>query len=130
MLLQLKRDLYITAPSSVLDVYARSGNDEQIRVGSHVSRWSPMIATLPDLAILQSVVYVQEIDISKIKPGLQVRVRIDAFPEEEFSGVVTRVANVGQEVPGEFFSAFKVEVKVNSNGKLLLPGMKIGRAHV
>lgn len=123
MLLQLKRDLYITAPSSGLVVYARAGNGEKIRVGSHVSRWSPMIATLPDLATLQSVVYVQEIDISKIKPGLQVRVRIDAFPEEEFSGVVTRVANVGQEVPGEFFSAFKVEVKVNSNGKLLLPGM-------
>lgn len=35
MLLQLKRDLYITAPSSGLVVYARAGNGEKIRVGSH-----------------------------------------------------------------------------------------------
>lgn len=123
VLQQLKRDLRITAPSSGLVVYARGGNDEKIRVGSHVSRWSPLIATLPDLNTLQSVVYVKEIDVSKVTPGLPVRVRIDAFPDQEFSGVVTRVANVGQEVPGEFFNAFKVEVKMSLNGEVLLPGM-------
>ncbi|MCA1745487.1 MAG: HlyD family efflux transporter periplasmic adaptor subunit [Bacteroidales bacterium] len=120
---QLKQDLRITAPGDGLVVYARGHNNEKVRVGSQVSRWSPMIATLPDLATLQSVVYIKEIDISKISTSLRVRVGIDAFPEEEFSGVVTRVANVGQQVPGEFYSAFKVEVKVNTNGKLLLPGM-------
>jgi multidrug efflux pump subunit AcrA (membrane-fusion protein) len=120
---QLKRDLRITAPGDGLVVYARGNNDEKVRVGSQVSRWSPMIATLPDLATLQSVVYIKEIDISKVSTGLRVRVGIDAFPEETFSGIVTRVANVGQEVPGEFYSAFKVEIKVNANGKLLLPGM-------
>lgn len=120
---QLKRDLRITAPGDGLVVYARGNNNEKIRIGSHVSRWSPMIATLPDLATLQSVVYIKEIDISKISTGLRVRVGIDAFPEEEFSGIVTRVANVGQQVAGEFYSAFKVEIKVNTNGKLLLPGM-------
>lgn len=123
VLQQLKRDLRITAPSNGLVVYARDGNDEKIRVGSHVSRWSPLIATLPDLTTLQSVVYVKEIDVSKVTPGLPVRVRIDAFPDQEFSGVVTRVANVGQEVPGEFFNAFKVEVKMSLNGEVLLPGM-------
>lgn len=120
---QLKRDLRVTAPGDGLVVYARGHNNEKVRVGSQVSRWAPMIATLPDLATLQSVVYIKEIDISKIKTGLPVRVGIDAFPEEEFAGVVTRVANVGQQVAGEFYSAFKVEVKVDTNGKLLLPGM-------
>ncbi|WP_088654039.1 efflux RND transporter periplasmic adaptor subunit [Geofilum rhodophaeum] len=123
MLQQLKRDLYVVAPSSGLVVYARAGNGEKIRVGSHVHRWSPHIAMLPDLETLQSVVQVKEIDVSKVRPGLPVRVRIDAFPEDEFRGVVTRVANVGQEVSGEFYSAFKVEIKVDPNGKLLLPGM-------
>ncbi|GAO31794.1 efflux RND transporter periplasmic adaptor subunit [Geofilum rubicundum] len=123
MLQQLKKDLRVTAPGDGLVVYARGHNNEKVKVGSHVSRWNPMIATLPDLATLQSVVYVKEIDISKIEPGLQVRVGIDAFPEEEFRGVVTRVANVGQAVADEFHSAFKVEIKVDSNGKVLLPGM-------
>jgi HlyD family secretion protein len=123
VLQQLKKDLRITAPGDGLVVYARGHNGEKVKVGSHVSRWNPLIATLPDLATLQSVVYVKEIDISKIEPGLPVRVGIDAFPEEVFRGVVTRVANVGQAVSDAFHSAFKVEIKVDPNGKVLLPGM-------
>ncbi len=123
ILQQLKIDLRVTAPGDGLVVYARGHDNEKIKVGSQVSRWNPMIATLPDLATLQSVVYIKEIDISKIEPDLRVRVGIDAFPEEEFRGVVTRVANVGQAVADEFHSAFKVEIKVDSNGKILLPGM-------
>jgi HlyD family secretion protein len=123
MLEQLMRDLRVTAPGDGLVVYARSNNGQKIRVGSTVGRWDPLIATLPDLSTLQSVVYIKEIDISKISVGLPVRIRIDAFPEEQFAGVITRVANVGQEMPGEFFSAFKVEITVDPKGKQLLPGM-------
>jgi len=123
VLQQLKRDLYITAPSEGLVVYAKGRNNQKIRIGSYVSRWEPFIATLPDLSTLQSVVQIQEIEVPKVKPGQPVRVTIDAFPEKKFKGVVTRVANVGQEVEGEFFNGFKVEIKVEPDGKLLLPGM-------
>ncbi len=123
MLEQLRRDLRVTAPGPGLVVYARGNDGQKIRVGSHVSRWAPLIATLPDLSTLQSVVYVKEIDISKIREGLPVRIRIDAFPDEQFIGVIKRVANVGQEMPGEFFNAFKVEIEVDPQGKTLLPGM-------
>lgn len=123
MLVQLKRDLRVVATAEGLVVYARDNDGTKVKIGSYVSRWSPLIATLPDLSTLQSVVYVKEIDIAKVRSGMTVRVTIDAFPEEQFRGVVTRVANVGQEVQGEFYSAFKVEVKVDPAGKVLLPGM-------
>ena len=119
---QLKIDLRITAPSSGLVVYARRHN-QKIKIGSSVSRWDPLIATLPDLSTLQSVVQIKEIDITKIKPQLDVRVKIDAFPNQEFKGKVVRIANVGQEVEGEFFNTFKVDIEVDPNDKLLLPGM-------
>jgi multidrug efflux pump subunit AcrA (membrane-fusion protein) len=120
---QLKKDLYITAPSGGLVVYAKGGNNRKIRIGSYVSRWESFIATLPDLSTLQSVVQVQEIEVPKVKTGLPVRVTIDAFPEKVFNGVVTRVANIGQEVEGEFFNGFKVEIKIEPEGRQLLPGM-------
>lgn len=120
---QLRRDLRITAPGPGLVVYARGHDGQKIRVGSHVNRWAPLIATLPDLSTLKSVVNIKEIDISKIRVGLPVRVRIDIFPDEEFEGVVSSVANIGQEVPEEFFNAFKVEIEVNPRDKVLLPGM-------
>lgn len=122
-LIQLKRDLIIRAPANGLVVYARDGRNEKIKVGSRVNRWSARIAMLPNLSTLQAIAYVKEIDIAKIRPGLSVRVSIDAFPEDQFSGVVTRVANIGQEVQGEFYNAFKVEIKVDPSGKELLPGM-------
>lgn len=120
---QLKRDLRIIAPGPGLLVYGRGYDGEKIRIGSSVSRWEPLIATLPDLSTLQSVAYVKEIDISKIKTGLNVRVKIDAFPETNFKGVIKRVANVGQEMEGQFMTGFKVEIKVDPAGKTILPGM-------
>lgn len=123
LLEQLKRDLRIVAPGPGLVVYGRGQDDEKIRVGSEVGRWAPLIATLPDLSTLQSVAYVKEIDISKIRVGLPVRLKIDAFPDEEFKGVIKRVANVGQELEGQFQTGFKVEITVDPAGKTLLPGM-------
>lgn len=120
---QLRRDLRIVAPGPGLVVYARGNDGQKIRIGSNVNRWAPLIATLPDLSTLQSVAFVKEIDISKIKTGLPVRIKIDAFPDEEFKGVITRVANVGQEMQGQFATGFKVEIKVDPAGKTLLPGM-------
>lgn len=121
-LVQLKSDLRITAPSAGLVVYARY-NNQKIKVGSYVSRWNPLIAILPDLSTLQSVVDVKEIDITKIKEDLDVRVKIDAFPNEEFKGKVVRIANIGQQSDNDFFNTFKVEIKVDPKDKLLMPGM-------
>ncbi len=120
---QLKNDLRIKSPGRGLIVYARGNDGQKIRIGSEVNRWDPLIATLPDLTTIQSVAYVQEIDISKIKPGLPVRLKIDAFPDDEFVAVVKRVANVGQELTGQFLTGFKIEIKVETSGKTLLPGM-------
>lgn len=120
---QLKRDLRVKAPGPGLVVYARGNDGQKIRVGSNVNRWEPLIATLPDLSTLQSVTYVKEIDIAKINAGMPVRLKIDAFPDYEFKGVIKRVANVGQEIKGQFLTGFKVEINVDPGDKTLLPGM-------
>ena len=119
----LMREIRIYAPANGLVVYSRDFSGEKIKAGSNVSRWQPFIAMLPDLSTIQSFTYVQEIDIAKINVGLPVRLRIDAFPEKEFNGIITRIANVGQEVSGQFLTGFKVEIKVDPAGETLLPGM-------
>ena len=120
---QLKKEIIIYAPGDGLIVYQRNYSGEKIKTGSYVSRWEPFIAMLPDLSTLQSVTHIKEIDISKINQGLPVRIKIDAFPEKEFNGEITRVANVGQELSGQFLTGFKVEIKVDPAGETLLPGM-------
>jgi multidrug efflux pump subunit AcrA (membrane-fusion protein) len=123
ILLQLKADLRITAPARGVVVYARDYGGDKIKVGSRVSRWNPRIAILPDLSTILSETYVKEIDVNKISLGMPVKIAIDAFPGEEFSGIVRTVANIGQEMPGQFLNGFKVEVEVDPDGFGLLPGM-------
>ena len=123
VLQQLKKDLRITAPSSGIVVYARDRRGEKVKVGEHVSRWDPRIAILPDLSTILSVTHVKEIDVTKIEEGMPVKVTVDAFPGEEFDGQVRSVANIGEEVTGQFLNAFKVEIEVDAHGVELLPGM-------
>jgi multidrug efflux pump subunit AcrA (membrane-fusion protein) len=119
----LKAQVIIHAPGDGLIVYKRDWSGEKIKTGSYVGRWDPFIAMLPDISTLQSITYIQEIDIAKMKTGLPVRLKIDAFPEKEFNGEITRIANVGQEISGQFLTGFKVEIKVDPAGETLLPGM-------
>jgi multidrug efflux pump subunit AcrA (membrane-fusion protein) len=122
---QLKRDLIIKAPSSGVVVYAREDDGEKRKVGAMVSRWDPRIAILPDLSTVLSVTYVKEIDVTKIREGMSVKITIDAFPGEVFNGKVANVANIGQEIEGQFLNGFKVDIEVNPVGFDLLPGMTV-----
>jgi len=57
---KLKKEIVIHAPGDGLIVYQRGFSGEKIKVGSHVSRWEPFIAMLPDLSTLQSVAYIRD----------------------------------------------------------------------
>jgi len=120
--LQLRSELDIKSPADGMIVYGRS-YDGKIRAGSRVGRWAPLIATLPDLSTLMSEIYVKEVNIAKISLGDKVRITVDAFPDKEFTGEITKIANIGQEIPGEYQNGFKVEVTLDKYHVELLPGM-------
>lgn len=114
-------DVKAPAPGMLIYSYDRMGN--KIKVGSTVSRWSPQIAELPDLTSMVSKTFINEVDISKIKVGQKVKVGVDAFPEKEFDGEVTEVANIGQIIPGGDSKVFEVSIRVNGYDKDLRPAM-------
>lgn len=117
------RACQVTAPQAGMVMYAKLWGGRKLRIGDEVSRWSPTIATLPDMSVLVSETYVQEIDITKIAPGDSVEINIDALPESKYSGVITKIANVGQELPGFDSKVFKVLIDMNENGKEIKPSM-------
>jgi HlyD family secretion protein len=59
-----------------------------------------------------SVTYVNEIDISKVRPGQKVTLGIDAFPEKQLEGEVIAVANIGQALPRSDAKVFEVRIRV------------------
>ncbi|MDX9791192.1 MAG: HlyD family efflux transporter periplasmic adaptor subunit, partial [Candidatus Kapabacteria bacterium] len=78
----------IKAPASGMVIYAREWDGRRKVVGSTVDAWYPIVATLPDLTSMESVTYVNEIDIQKIKSGQKVKINLDANPDKRITGEV------------------------------------------
>ncbi len=114
-------DIKAPAPGMLIYAFDRMGN--KIKAGSTINRWMPKIAELPDLTTMISKTFINEIDISKVKKGQKVKVGVDAFPEKEFDGEVTEVANIGQVIPGGDTKAFEVTIKIFGYDKDLKPAM-------
>jgi multidrug resistance efflux pump len=113
----------VMAPASGMVIYKRDWDGTKRTAGTEINPWDLAVATLPDLSTMISMTYVNEIDISKIKPMQPVRVGVDAFPEKSFTGIVTEVANVGQQLPNTDAKVFEVKIELNENDTILRPSM-------
>lgn len=113
----------IRAPASGMVIYYKEWGGQKRKVGSMISPWDLTVATLPDLSSMISKTYVNEIDISKVKPGQKVRVGVDAFPNKKYTGMVTEVANIGEQLPNTDAKVFEVTIKIDGTDPILRPAM-------
>lgn len=116
----------VTAPSDGMVIYKRDRTGAKRKVGSSISPWDNVVATLPDMSSMISRTYVNEIDISKVKPGQKVDILVDAFPEKRYKGSVTSVANIGEQLPNADAKVFEVNIKVDGSDPILKPSMTTG----
>jgi hypothetical protein len=75
---------------------------------------------------MMSKTYVNEIDVSKVKTGQQVEIVVDAFPEKSYTGTVTSVANIGEQLPNADAKVFEVLIEVDGSDPILRPSMTTG----
>ncbi len=116
----------INAPSDGMIIYKRDRMGAKRKVGSSISPWDNVVATLPDMTSMISKTYVNEIDVSKVKAGQQVEIIVDAFPEKAYTGMVTSVANIGEQLPNADAKVFEVMIEVNESDPILRPSMTTG----
>jgi multidrug efflux pump subunit AcrA (membrane-fusion protein) len=122
-MLDLLSRFTIYAPKPGMVIYLKEWGGTKRKVGSTISPWDRTIATLPDLSVMVSKTYVNEVDISKIKTGQTVRLGVDAFPDRKYTGVVTDVANVGEQLKNSDAKVFEVLVRMNQSDSILRPSM-------
>jgi hypothetical protein len=113
----------ITAPSSGMIIYKKDRNGSKRKAGSTVNPFDRVIATLPDLTSMISKVYVNEIDVSKVKPGQKVSINVDAFPKKAYTGNVITVGNIGEVLPNSDAKMFEVQIRVDGSDPALRPSM-------
>src|SRR5690606_7241629 len=75
---------------------------------------------------MESITYVNEIDIRKVQVGQTVVMTLDSDPTKRLTGTVTSVANVGEQRPNADAKVFEVKVNVTEVDTTLRPGMTTG----
>ena len=113
------------APGMLIDVKEQWSGKKRT-TGSQVTAWDPAVGTLPDLAKMESVTYVNEIDVRKVAVGQPVVITLDADPAKKLTGRVTNVANVGEQRPNSDAKVFEVKIQVEQSDSTLRPGMTTG----
>ena len=121
-LVKLAGEFTIKAPKGGMIIYAKSWQGK-ISAGSQVSSWNPTVAELPDLSEMLSKTYVNEVDVSNIKKGQDVTIKIDAFPDQEYQGRVVTVANIGEELREYDAKVFEVNIELFAPDSILRPAM-------
>jgi HlyD family secretion protein len=116
----------IKAPSDGMIIYKRDRLGAKRKLGSSISPWDNVVATLPDMSSMMSKTYVNEIDVSKVKPGQHVEIVVDAFPEKKYTGTVRSVANIGEQLPNADAKVFEVLIEVDGTDPILRPSMTTG----
>ena len=123
MLMSVLDEFTVKAPKTGMLIYKRDWNGKKKAVGSTIDAWSNVVATLPNLSKMISKTYINEIDISKVKIGQRVEIGVDAFPEKKFTGEVTEVANIGEQMQGTNAKVFEVKILVHEFDSILRPAM-------
>jgi len=117
----------IRAPAPGMLIYVKEQwSGKKRTTGSQVTAWDPAVGTLPDLAKMESVTYVNEIDVRKVAVGQPVVITLDADPAKKLTGTVTNVANVGEQRPNSDAKVFEVKIQVEQSDSTLRPGMTTG----
>lgn len=122
-MMELANSFTVFAPEDGMVIYAKGWDGKAIKAGSQINSWDPTVATLPDLTTMVSKTYINEVDVRKIKSGQQVEIGLDAFPEKKLKGIVTNVANVGEQRPNSDAKVFEAIIEIQGSDDMLKPSM-------
>jgi HlyD family secretion protein len=82
------------------------------------------ILEIPDLSALEVKAYLNEVDVGKVKPGQEVTMHLDAFPDKMFNGKVERVSSIGTKKDWDAkIKTFETIIAMNEIDPRMRPGM-------
>jgi len=113
----------IRSPEEGMVIYTKGWDGKPVKAGSQISTWDPVVASLPDLRVMLSKTYINEVDVRKIMAGQQVHIGLDAFPDKKLNGAITGIANVGEQLPNTDAKVFLATIEIDQQDKSLRPAM-------
>jgi len=119
--------MVLVAPADGVVIYTRWGIDS-LEVGGTVYA-GMTIMEIASTNQFRAVVQVLEKDISGVEPGKPVKLKLDAFPEIDFSGSVDKVSRIAKQIdrddPRKYFECDVVLEVQEDMMTRLKPGMSV-----
>jgi HlyD family secretion protein len=118
--------LFVISPNSGIAILKDNWmTNQKWQVGDQPYSGTSLIE-LPDMDAMMAEVKINEVDISKVAPGLKVEIKPDAFSDSTFNGKVTSVANLAQNKDSKSkIKIFPVQIVIDGKSKSLLPGLTV-----
>lgn len=117
--------LFLVSPSNGIAILRENWmTGQKLKVGDQAGGGS--LIELPDLTQMMADVKINEVDISKITPGLKVEIKVDAYSDSVYTGEIATVANLAQNKDYESkIKIFPVQIRIDGLHKNLLPGLTV-----
>lgn len=119
----LLQEFTVKAPAQGMVIYKRNYDGSKVTEGSDISAWNPTVAELPDFSYMESVTYVNEVDVQKVTEDQNVEIGLDAIPDKKLTGKVTSVANIGEQRPNSDSKVYEVIIAITESDSVLRPAM-------
>ncbi|WP_428235450.1 efflux RND transporter periplasmic adaptor subunit [Gracilimonas sp.] len=119
----LLQQFTVKAPAQGMVIYKRNYDGSKVTEGSDISAWNPTVAELPDFSVMESITYVNEVDVQKIAKDQNVEIGLDAIPDKNLYGTVTSVANIGEQRPNSDSKVYEVIIEIAETDSVLRPAM-------
>jgi multidrug efflux pump subunit AcrA (membrane-fusion protein) len=120
--------LIVRSPlDGIFVLQSNNRNGQIVKVGDEVYLGDP-VAKIPDINTMKVNGIVLENDISRIRPGQDVIVRLDALPSVPFHGTINTVGKVC--IPQDTRKVFLTEVLITETDLRLKPGMTVSCEYI
>lgn len=116
----------IYAPSDGMVVYKKNRNGTRRTIGTVLNNYDMTVAIIPDLSTIISRTYVSEIEISRVKPGQKVKIRVDAIQNKIYNGSIRNIGMIGENLRGSDTKMFEVITTIEGSDPRFKPGMTTG----
>ncbi len=110
-------------------VTAKRVEEGEVAVIGVLNQPGTVLVTVSDMSVVETEMEVDETSIPTVALGQEARIRIDAYPNQTFSGVVTEVGSspiikaTGQ-APNEAIK-FKVKIQIKNPPEGIKPGLSV-----
>jgi HlyD family secretion protein len=120
------KNLFVLSPAPGIAIIEQNWMTRQKWGVSDQPYSGTKVIELPDLNEMMAIVNINEVDVSKILPGMKVLITPDAYSDSTLSGKVTSVANLAQNKEYDSkIKIFPVQIKIDGKSKNLMPGLTV-----